>query len=189
MSHVNGSGAPAPIVELPAPDLPAPIVIETPPLPAWLCEVSAQPVSLAECLACSRRRAQVRCPFVPSILKALANSRGGDEGLETLKGVSRATGWPILRATSLVGCPRKAWYERHEGRPLEKPSDHWARLRGVIFHAAMQRVAGADAMSESRLSTVVTAGKAKAIVRESDQPGAHRGREEADEGIRRTGAG
>ena len=44
----------------------------------WLCEVTAQPVPLHDCLECAEHRRLPACPFPPTVLKALANSmRGG----------------------------------------------------------------------------------------------------------------
>ncbi|GAB4519958.1 MAG: hypothetical protein Kow0047_31180 [Anaerolineae bacterium] len=153
--------------EIPMPE-PAPVQPAQPePLqqerPAWLCEVTGKPVPYSHCLACSAAREQPQCPFTPAILRALNRSREPDEGLETLKGISAATGWPVVRATSLTECQRKAWLTRHHGRPLERPSDHWARLRGVVFHEAMAGMAEGT-MAERRVSTVVETSQGKAVV-------------------------
>ena len=42
--------------------------------PSWLCELSREPVSEADCLACARQRLEPDCPFNPALLKALALS-------------------------------------------------------------------------------------------------------------------
>jgi len=57
----------------------------------------------------------------------------------------------LLRVTSLLGCTRQAWYGLHGRPPLEKPSEHWSRLRGTIFHAALESLAGENAVAETRL--------------------------------------
>jgi CRISPR/Cas system-associated exonuclease Cas4 (RecB family) len=118
----------------------------------WLCQVTGVPVALTECLECARHRMRRECQFDGTVLRALANSLALDETLLELRKLAEAAGVMLFRATSLLGCARQAWYELQCGRPLEKPSDHWARLRGVIIHAAMESVAGGDGvLSEIRL--------------------------------------
>lgn len=126
--------------------------------PLWLCEVTGEPVALHDCLACARERRRPACQFNPAILRALANAQEPDEVLEVLGQL----GFPIIRVSSLVGCPRKAWYERTSGRPLEKPSEHWARLRGTIFHEALARLG--EGLVERRLVNVVRDGSLSAVV-------------------------
>ncbi len=119
----------------------------------WLCEITGQPVPLHDCLACAEHRQAPACPFPPTMLRALANSMQGDDTLAEAKALARAKNVALLRVTSLLGCTRQAWYGQH-GRPLlEKPSDHWSRLRGTIFHAALESLAGEDAIAETRLIT------------------------------------
>lgn len=118
----------------------------SPAQPMWLCEVTATPVTPAACLACARQRLQPSCSFNPALLKALAAANQPDLSIEGL----RQVGYPVLRVSSLVGCARKAWYARQGGGPpLEKPSEHWARLRGTIFHAALENMG--DGHVERRL--------------------------------------
>ncbi len=133
-----------------------PAVVASPPL--WLCEVTGEPVALHDCLTCSRERRRPECQFNPAILRALANAQEPDEVLEVLGQL----GFPIIRVSSLVGCQRKAWYERSSGRPLEKPSEHWARLRGTIFHEALARLG--EGLVERRLVNVVRDGTLEAVV-------------------------
>ncbi|MBP7961451.1 MAG: PD-(D/E)XK nuclease family protein [Caldilineaceae bacterium] len=102
--------------------------------PSWLCELSREPVSEADCLACARQRLQSDCPFNPAILKALAEANAPDVGLSGLHQI----GYPVLRVSGLVGCARKSWYGRTRSPMLETPSEHWSRLRGTIFHAALE---------------------------------------------------
>ncbi len=126
-------------------DKPAPDVL-------WLCQVTGQPVGLSECLECARHRMRRECQFDGTVLRALANSLTADETLQDLRKLAEAAGVTLFRATSLLGCARQAWYELNFGRPLEKPLEHWARLRGVIIHAAMETVASGDGvLSEIRL--------------------------------------
>ena len=117
----------------------------------WLCEVTGQPVPLAACLECARHRQQQACPFPPTILRALARSLAGEAELVELRTLAAEAGVALLRVTSLLGCTRQAWYGLHGAAPLETPGRHWARLRGTIFHAALESLAGEDAVAEVRL--------------------------------------
>ncbi|MBI1299532.1 Dna2/Cas4 domain-containing protein [bacterium] len=113
--------------------------------PRWLCEVTEQPVGERACLACARERRQPACPFNPALLRALA---AADEPDAVLTGLHQ-TGYPVLRVSSLTGCVRKAWYSLRSERKLETPGEHWARLRGTIFHHALERMG--DGHVERRL--------------------------------------
>ena len=117
----------------------------------WLCEVTGQPVLLATCLECARHRQQLACPYPPSILRALARSLAGETELVELRALAAEANVALLRVTSLLGCTRQAWFGLHGPAPLETPSRHWARLRGTIFHAALEALAGEDAVAEVRL--------------------------------------
>jgi len=117
----------------------------------WLCELTAQPISLHDCLECAEHRRVPACPFPPTMLRALANSMKADDRLLEAQALARATGITLFRVTSLLGCTRQAWYNLHGPAPLEKPSDHWARLRGTIFHAALESLAGEEVVAETRL--------------------------------------
>jgi CRISPR/Cas system-associated exonuclease Cas4 (RecB family) len=115
--------------------------------PRWLCEVTEDPVTVSACLDCARERRQPSCPFNPALLKALAGANEPDAALAGL----HQTGYPVLRVSSLTGCVRRTWYSlRAEGR-LERPSQHWARLRGTIFHQALENMG--DGHVERRLVT------------------------------------
>ena len=119
--------------------------------PLWLCELTGQPVTQHACLDCAEHRQAPACPFPPTMLKALANSMKGDDTLVEAKALAREKNVALLRVTSLLGCTRQAWYGQH-GRPaLEKPSEHWSRFRGTIFHAALESLAGEDIIAEVRL--------------------------------------
>ena len=104
----------------------------------WLCEVTAQPVPLHDCLECAEHRLLPACSFPPTVLKALANSMRADDGLLEAQALAQRAGVALLRVTGLLGCTRQAWYGLHAAPPLEKPSEHWSRLRGTIFHAALE---------------------------------------------------
>ncbi len=125
----------------------------------WICEVTAKPIVANSCIECARVRKRPGCPVaVPGILKALKRSLQEDTGLAAVKTVARI---PVIRVTSLVGCVRKAWYDARLQRPLEKPSQMWSRLRGVIFHAGLEN---GDAGEELRLFARVETAQGEAIV-------------------------
>jgi CRISPR/Cas system-associated exonuclease Cas4 (RecB family) len=117
----------------------------------WLCEITGQPVALHDCLECAEHRRLPACPFPPTVLKALANSMRADDGLLEAQALAQRAGVALLRVTGLLGCTRQAWYSLHASPPLEKPSEHWSRLRGTIFHAALESLAGENAVAETRL--------------------------------------
>jgi hypothetical protein len=102
----------------------APPLSDNPPAVRWLCEVSARPVPLHDCLECARHRLLPACPFPPTLLKALARSMEGDAELAEARALARRAGVAVLRVTSLLGCTRQAWYGLHGPPPLEKPSRH-----------------------------------------------------------------
>jgi CRISPR/Cas system-associated exonuclease Cas4 (RecB family) len=115
--------------------------------PRWLCEVTEEPVTVSACLACARGCKQPSCPFNPALLKALAEANEPDAALAGL----HQTGYPVLRVSSLTGCVRRTWYSLRAERRLETPSQHWARLRGTIFHHALENMG--DGHVERRLVT------------------------------------
>ena len=121
------------------------------PTCCWLCETTGRPIPLHDCLECAEHRQVPACPFPPTVLKALANSLRGDDGLLEALALAKRAGVALLRVTSLLGCTRQAWYALQGPGPLEKPSEHWARLRGTIFHAALESLAGEEALAETRL--------------------------------------
>jgi hypothetical protein len=113
--------------------------------------VTGRPIPLHDCLECAEQRQAPACPFPPTMLRALANSMKGDDTLAEAKTLAREKGVALLRVTSLLGCIRQAWYGQHGAPPLEKPSEHWARFRGSIFHAALESLAGEQIVAETRL--------------------------------------
>ena len=116
----------------------------------WLCEVTNDPVQTDACFACARQRLQTGCHFTPAVLRALRTSMQPDPALQAVYALARQAGVTVLRVSSLTGCTRQAWYKTVQATPLEKPSRHWARLRGSIFHEALQAMAGKDAIAERR---------------------------------------
>lgn len=117
----------------------------------WLCEVTGRPIPLHDCLECAEHRRVPVCPFPATVLKALANSMKSDDGLLEAQALTRRAGVALLRVTGLLGCVRQAWYAQRHPAPLQRPSEHWARLRGTIFHAALESLAGEPALAEQRL--------------------------------------
>ena len=87
------------------------------------------------------------------MLRALAKSMEGDVELVEAKALAKRVGVVLLRVTTLLGCTRQAWYSLGGPPPLERPSRHWSRLRGSIFHAALESLAGAETVAEARLVT------------------------------------
>jgi len=118
--------------------------------PFWLCEVTGDPVTPEACLTCSRQRQQAECDFTPAILRALHASMQADPALQAVYSLAQQTGITVLRVSSLTGCTRQAWYRITQHTPLEKPGRHWARLRGSIFHRALENMAGKDIVAERR---------------------------------------
>jgi len=120
------------------------------PAPLWLCDVTKQPVAADDCLACSRNGRPNACSFTPPILEALRSSMKGDPALKAIHSLAAQQGVTVLRVSSLTGCTRQAWYRLTQGIPLETPSRHWARLRGTIFHKALESMAEKSVLAEQR---------------------------------------
>ncbi len=120
------------------------------PAPLWLCDVTKEPVAPDACLACSRNGRPHACSFTPPVLAALRNSMRSDSALRAIYALARQQGKTVLRVSSLTGCTRQAWYRLTQGTPLETPSRHWARLRGTIFHKALESMAGETVLAEQR---------------------------------------
>jgi CRISPR/Cas system-associated exonuclease Cas4 (RecB family) len=73
-----------------------------------------------------------------------------DPALQAVYALAQQAGVTVLRVSSLTGCTRQAWYRIKQHTPLEKPSRHWARLRGTIFHRALEDMAGKEVVTERR---------------------------------------
>jgi CRISPR/Cas system-associated exonuclease Cas4 (RecB family) len=129
-----------------------------PDRPLWLCEVTEEPVSERACLACAQARLQPACPFNAALLKALAAAQRPDA---TLCGLHQ-TGYPVLRVSSLTGCARQGWYALRAEPRLETPGAYWARLRGTIFHHALEGMG--DGHVERRLVAFVYDAEVAAFV-------------------------
>ncbi len=127
---------------------PVPATLTSPPL--WLCDVTKEPVAPDACLACARNGRPEGCSFTPPILEALRSSMKSDAALRAIYSWAAQQDVTVLRVSSLTGCTRKAWYRLIQGTPLETPSRHWARLRGTIFHKALESMADETVMAEQR---------------------------------------
>lgn len=113
--------------------------------PLWLCESTGLPVSPSACLNCSNHNL-LPCDYTPSILSLLQSS--------LLTSDESVPGGLTIRVSSLTGCKRKSWYQLNQPEePLEKPSQHWARLRGNVFHNALETSSAFE--TESRYNWVV----------------------------------
>ena len=118
--------------------------------PLWLCDVTKEPVAPDVCLACARNGRPNACSFTPPVLEALRSSMMSDSALNAIYSLAAQQGVTVLRVSSLTGCTRKAWYRLTQGTPLETPSRHWARLRGTIFHKALESMAEESVLAEQR---------------------------------------
>ncbi len=110
----------------------------------FICEVTAEPVSPAECLACARKGAP-GCTMTGPIIKGiLSNLRPDDFG---------------LTVTTLLGCARKARLKLEAPYWL-KPSELWWSYRGQLLHnvAAQYAKDDAQAIAEQRFSMLVETG-------------------------------
>ena len=120
------------------------------PAPLWLCDVTKEPVAPDVCLACARNGRPGSCAFTPPILESLKSSMQSDSALRAIYSWAKQQDVTVLRVSSLTGCTRKTWYRLTQGTPLETPSRHWARLRGTIFHKALENMAEKSVLAEQR---------------------------------------
>ena len=134
------------------------------PAPLWLCDVTKEPVSPEACLACSRNGRPNACSFTPPVLEALRSSMKHDGQLNAIYSLAEQQGKTVLRVSSLTGCTRQAWYKLTQGVPLETPSRHWARLRGTIFHKALESMAEKSVMAEQRFAVDLSPWGVKAVI-------------------------
>ena len=104
----------------------------------FICEVTAEPVLPAECLACARKGAPGCMMTAPVIKGILNNMRPDDFG---------------LTVTTLLGCARKARLKQDQPYWL-KPSELWWSYRGQLLHnvAAQYAKDDAQAIAEQRFS-------------------------------------
>ena len=85
-------------------------------LAGFLCEVTEEPVTFQECLACAQRGAP-GCPMVPAIIHDIASSiRSPEYANDFAKQAGAEVGFS---ATELLGCPRQ--YR------LKKQNPYWEK--------------------------------------------------------------
>lgn len=104
-------------------------------LVGFLCEVTEEPVTFQECLACSQRGAP-GCPMVPAIIHDIASSiRSPEYANDLAKQAGAEVGFS---ATELLGCPRQ--YRLKKQHPYwEKPSGMYRMTFGSGYHAALSK--------------------------------------------------
>lgn len=100
-----------------------------------LCEVTEEPVTFQECLACAQRGAP-GCPMVPAIIHDIASSiRSPEYANELAKQAGADVGFS---ATELLNCPRQ--YRLKKQHPYwEKPSGMYRMTFGSGYHAALSK--------------------------------------------------
>jgi len=98
-----------------------------------LCEVTEEPVTFQECLACAQRGAP-GCPMVPAIIHDIASSiRSPEYANDLAKQAGADVGFSV---TELLGCPRQ--YRLKKQHPYwEKPSSMYRMTFGSGYHAAL----------------------------------------------------
>ncbi len=98
-----------------------------------LCEVTEEPVTFQECLACAQRGAP-GCPMVPAIIHDIASSiRSPEYANDLAKQAGAEVGFSV---TELLGCPRQ--YRLKKQHPYwEKPSSMYRMTFGSGYHAAL----------------------------------------------------
>lgn len=104
-------------------------------LVGFLCEVTEEPVTFQECLACAKRGAP-GCPMVPAIIHDIASSIRSPEYANDL--AIKAGAEVGFSATELLGCPRQ--YRLKKRHPYwEKPSGMYRMTFGSGYHAALSK--------------------------------------------------
>ena len=107
-------------------------------LVGFLCEVTEEPVTFQECLACAQRGAP-GCPMVPAIIHDIASSVRSPEYANEL--AIKAGAEVGFSATELLGCPRQ--YRLKKQHPYwEKPSGMYRMTFGSGYHAALSTYTG-----------------------------------------------
>ena len=111
-----------------------------------LCEVTEEPVTFQECLACAQRGAP-GCPMVPAIIHDIASSiRSPEYANELAKQAGADVGFSV---TELLNCPRQ--YRLKKQHPYwEKPSGMYRMTFGSGYHAALSMYS--DGITEETLT-------------------------------------
>ena len=104
-------------------------------LVGFLCEVTEEPVTFQECLACAQHGA-LGCPMIPAIILDIAGSIRSPEYANAL---AKHSGAEVgFSATELLGCPRQ--YRLKKKHPYwEKPSGMYRMAFGTGYHAALSK--------------------------------------------------
>ena len=115
-------------------------------LAGLLCEVTEEPVTFQECLACAQRGAP-GCPMVPAIVHDIA---GSVRDPEYANGLAKQAGADLgFSVTELLTCPRQ-----HRLKKLytywEKPSGMYRMTFGSGYHAALSKYSAG--IAEERLT-------------------------------------
>src|SRR5258708_1224200 len=97
------------------------------------CEVTGEPVSFSECLACAQRGAP-GCPMIPAVIHTIPNSRRDAEYANALaKNAGAKQGFSV---TELLACPRQYTLKRQYPY-REKPSTLYRMSRGTAYHTLL----------------------------------------------------
>lgn len=99
-------------------------------LAGFLCEVTDQPVSFSECLACAQKGAP-GCPMVPAAIHVAANSIR--DPLYAQKLAEEAGAEIGFSVTELISCARQTRLKQ-ENPYYEKPSSLYRMNRGTGYH-------------------------------------------------------
>ena len=104
-------------------------------LAGLLCEVTDEPVTFDECLACAQRGAP-GCPMVPAVIHDIASSiRDPEYANQLAKEAGADVGFSV---TELIGCPRQHVLEKQYPY-WEKPSSLYRMAFGSGYHAALAK--------------------------------------------------
>jgi len=106
----------------------------------FLCELTGERVSPADCLACAQAgggsRGDTLCPWTPALIRGLTQN-------------GKPRGLVAYSATELLGCLRKVRLQ--EETPFwTQPSALYARFRGQLGHTLLAGCAGEGAVIEER---------------------------------------
>ncbi|MBN1667683.1 MAG: hypothetical protein JW862_11365 [Anaerolineales bacterium] len=119
------------------------------------CEITAEPVAPADCLACARSGPLPGCPMTAPVIKGILDGlRPDDFG---------------LTVTTLLGCARKSRLKK-DFEYFSRPRELWWAYRGQLLHGVAAAYAASDlhAIAERRFTMVLEAGGA--FVEISGQP-------------------
>jgi hypothetical protein len=126
---------------------PAPAPPVTVGFAGFLCEVTEQPVSVQDCLACAQNGAP-GCPMTPALVERIAE---GVRPLHFSKNFATRSGADFgISVTELIGCPRRFRLVR-EHAYFEKPTSMARTQRGTARHADLALYSG-PGLKELRIS-------------------------------------